>query len=385
MRPTMQILFFGIFFTILIAVSYYIYIRGLQAIPAGSGLRRAYTVVFWIVALSFMGGRILESTLPHILANPLIWIGSFWIAAMIYFLIAVLSLDLLRLVNHFLPFFPSAITGNYARAKLLLFAGVTGSVGLLLLAGHINALMPRVKELNLSIAKKAGNTKSLDIVAVSDIHLGTIVSRSRIDQIVRKINSLNPDLVLLAGDIVDADIAPVIKQNLGEAIRNIRSRMGAFAITGNHEYIGGVNEACAYLTEHNVTMLRDESVQVGDAVFLVGREDRSSTRFDGARRKTLHELMASVDKSYPVILLDHQPYGLEEAVAEGVDLQISGHTHAGQFWPFNHVVNSIYELPRGYKKIANTHFYVSTGAGTWGPPVRIGNRPEIVRIRLNFE
>jgi predicted MPP superfamily phosphohydrolase len=381
----MQVVFFGIIFIIMGLLSLYIFIRGLQSIPPDSSLRHVYSIIFWTVALSYMGGRMLENFLPSILADLLIWMGSFWIAAMLYFLMAVVSLDLLRLVNYFFPFFPSAVTDNYAQAKYITLASVTGLVGLLLLGGHINAVTPRVKNLDLSIAKKAGKMKSLNVVAISDVHLGTIVGRARFDQIVKKINSLDPDVVLLPGDIVDEDLIPVIKQNLGEALRNIKSRLGVFAITGNHEYIGGAEKACAYLVEHNITVLRDRIIKVGDSVILVGREDRISSRFGGRQRKALTELMAGVDKSYPIILLDHQPFGLEEAVAQGVDLQLSGHTHAGQLWPLNYIVDFIYDLPSGYAKVADTHFYVSNGAGTWGPPVRIGNRPEIVRIRLNFD
>ena len=95
--------------------------------------------------------------------------------------------------------------------------------------------------------------------------------------------------------------------------------------------------------------------------------------------------MAGIDKNYPIILMDHQPFGLNEAVAEGIDLQLSGHTHFGQLWPINYIVRAIYELAWGYKKIANTHFYVSDGVGTWGPPVRVGNRPEIVSIHITFQ
>jgi hypothetical protein len=132
-------------------------------------------------------------------------------------------------------------------------------------------------------------------------------------------------------------------------------------------------------------MLRDQSVKIADSFYLVGREDRSVGRFNGHLRKALPELMAAVDKKYPVILMDHQPFGLNEAVTESVDLQISGHTHYGQIWPLNYIVERIYELAWGYKKIAGTHFYVSNGVGTWGPPVRVGNRPEIINIRLNFQ
>jgi hypothetical protein len=387
MRPSAQVvIFFSIFFAVTLSISYYIYIRGLQSIPETSTLRHAYTIVFWIFALSLIAGRLTEPVLPSFVTDLLVWMGSFWIGAMLYFLIAVVSIDLLRAVNHFVPFFPSAITADYSRAKYITSAVVIAAVGLLLLGGHINSLLPRIKKLNIAIPRKSAKLTKLDIVAVSDVHLGTIVGRSRLDRIVDEINRLDPDLVLLLGDIVDEDLAPAIKQNLGEALRSIKSRFGVYASTGNHEFLGNhIDRACAYLLEHNVTMLRDQSTKIGDSFFLVGREDRSCATFLGYPRKPLWELMAAVDKAYPVILMDHQPFGLQEAVNEGVDLQLSGHTHYGQLWPVNYIVDGIYELAWGYKKIGVTHFYVSDGVGTWGPPVRIGNRPEIVQISVKFE
>ena len=380
-----RIIFFAIFFGVLGLISFYVFIRGLQSIPQDSSLRGAYIIAFWTIALSFMGGRLLESIWPSILSDLLVWMGSFWLAALLYFLLAVVALDFLRLVNHFLPIFPVAIADHYAQAKYIASASVIGIVSLLVLAGHINSLMPRLTTLNLSIAKKARGPKSLNIVAASDVHLGTIVGRSRVDHIVARINDLNPDLVLLPGDILDEDVARAMKQNIGEALRNIKARYGVYAVTGNHEYIGGVEEACAYLIEHNVVMLRDSVIKVGDSFYLVGREDRSKNWRGESRRKDLSEIMASVDKNFPVILMDHQPFGLEEGASNGADLQLSGHTHDGQLWPVSYIVHAIYELAMGYKLIGRTHVYVSNGVGTWGPPVRIGNRPEILQIRLNFE
>jgi predicted MPP superfamily phosphohydrolase len=380
------IIFISIFTLVTGLISFYIFIRGLQSIPPNSGMRNPFIIIFWTVALSFICGRLLEGVLPYFFTEFLVWIGSFWIAASLYFLLAVVTLDVLRLINHFIPFFPAAITTNYQQTKQIVGICVAGLVGSLLLAGYINALFPRVVTLNLPVARKASRLEQLNIVAVSDIHLGTIVGRSRIDRIVQRINNLDPDLVLLPGDIVDEDLAPVIKQNLGEALSAIKSRFGVFAATGNHEYIGGVEEACRYLVAHHITMLRDQTIQIADSVFLVGREDRSSNRFPGGHaRKELGELMSGVDKNYPVILMDHQPFGLGEAVAQNIDLQISGHTHDGQLWPVNYIVDRVYELPWGYKKLGSTHIYVSDGVGTWGPPVRVGNRPEIVNIRLKFE
>jgi len=118
---------------------------------------------------------------------------------------------------------------------------------------------------------------------------------------------------------------------------------------------------------------------------LAGREDRQRQSMTGKSRKPIAEILAGMDKEYPIILLDHQPFKLDESVQAGVDLQISGHTHHGQFWPLNLFTNAIYELSWGYEKRGNTSFYVSNGYGTWGPPVRIGNRPEIILIRLKNE
>jgi uncharacterized protein len=381
---TRVILFFAIFFTVYGLVNLYIFVRGWQALPQGPSFRILYTPVFLILALSFIGGRFLEKAWLSAVSDVLVWIGAFWIAAMLYFLLALLSLDLLRLINHWIPFFPSSITAHHSAAKQVAALVITGSVLVLLIAGHVNALSPRIKTLHLTVSKRIQNLERLTVVAVSDIHLGTLIGRKRLDTMVAKINALKPDLILLPGDIVDEDLAPVIKQNLGEALTRLESTWGVFAITGNHEYIGGVEEACAYLSEHGVTVVRDRVIPLGDKLFLVGREDRSMRRFTGKTRKPLQELMARVDKSRPVILMDHQPFELEEGETNGADLQISGHTHHGQLWPLNFITRRVYELSWGYKKKNHTHVYVSCGFGTWGPPVRLGNRPEIVNIRMSF-
>jgi uncharacterized protein len=382
---SMFFIFASVFVSVYGLINFYVFIRGFQVLAQGSTLRVVYTIVFWIVALCFFAGRTLENVWPSGFSQVLVWVGSFWIAAMVYFFFAVLLLDLLRLINRFISFFPEVITRNYPQAKTVAALVVIGLVAVILLGGYINSLIPRIRILDLVVQKSRGEMKTINIVAASDIHLGTIVGRKRFDRIVDKINELHPDVVLFPGDIVDEDLAPVVRQNLGEALKSIKPRFGVFAVTGNHEYIGGVEEACAYLAEHNVDMLRDRAVKVNDSFFLLGREDTSSERFANRERKPLAELMAGIDKDYPVILMDHQPVQLGESARDGVDLQLSGHTHNGQLWPFNYVVKALFEVACGYKKIDNTHVYVSSGVGTWGPPVRIGHRPEIVNIRLRVE
>ena len=378
------IIFFTVFFLLYGLINYYVFLRGWQAIPSDSPIRTPYAVVFWVVALSFIAGRFLERAAITPFSTAVVWVGSFWFAAFAYFALTALFIDILRLFNYIIPFFPSFITNNIARTKEVIAIGVCSLVAVALVVGYFNARNPRIRTLQLHISKEADSLQRLDIAVASDIHLGTIIGNGRLNDIVDKINGIHADLVLFPGDIVDEDLAPVIKQNLGETLCTIKAKYGVFAVTGNHEYIGGVEEACKYLTDHGIRVLRDEVVTVNGGISLIGREDRSISQFSGRKRKPLAELMANVDKRYPIILMDHQPIGLHEAVDQGADLQLSGHTHHGQIWPFGWITEAIYEVSWGYMKKGETHIYVSSGVGTWGPPVRLGNTPEIIHLQLTF-
>jgi predicted MPP superfamily phosphohydrolase len=385
MKKINFVIFFSIALSVYALINYYIFIREWEAGGFQSTWRTIYVAAFLLLSISFIAGRMLERVTLSWFSSTLVLLGSFWLAAMVYFLLFAFAIDIIRLLNFIVPFFPSFLTVNPERTKEVTSFVVIIVVTVIVLGGYINARTPIIKTLELSILKNGRTIKSLNIAVASDIHLGTIVCKSKLERIVEHINSLNPDLVLLPGDVVDEDIGPVIRNNLGETLRKIRSKYGVFAITGNHEYIGGVEPACRYLAEHGITMLRDASVKIGDGLYVVGREDISIRGFTGKTRKPLSELMAEVDKSYPVILMDHQPFRLAEAEANGVDLQLSGHTHHGQLWPFNFITKKVYELSWGYKKKGSTHYYVSCGVGTWGPPIRTGNRPEIINIKLQFE
>jgi predicted MPP superfamily phosphohydrolase len=269
--------------------------------------------------------------------------------------------------------------------KQIAAAAVAAAAAIAILAGYLNTLHPRINHLVIEVPKSAGGRKTLDIALVTDVHLGTIIKNAHLQKMVDMVNVLRPDLVLLCGDIVDEDLAPVIQNNLGELLCTIRSRFGTYAVTGNHEYIGGVERACRYLADHGVTVLRDRAVLIGGSMYLAGREDRSIGQFSGRRRLPLEEILKQVDVARPVILMDHQPFGLSEAAGRGIDLQVSGHTHHGQLWPFNYITGMIYELSRGHRLINGTNFFVSCGFGTWGPPARLGAVPEVVHIQLRFK
>lgn len=378
------LIFFSIVMLIYSLANFYIFIRGFQAIPAGSSLRPWFVIIFLVLAVSYIAGRFLERVWLGPVSDTLLWVGSFWLGAMTYFFLLVVLIDLLRFINHFIPFLPAFIRQNYAHYKMVLLGVSILLVGLIVLGGYINALIPKIKTVEINIPKPAGDMKSLTAVVMSDIHLGTIIGNGRLERIVNKANSLNPDVILLAGDILDEDLEPVIRQNAGETLKQLSAPLGVFGVMGNHEYIGGPEPAYRYLTGHGIKMLRDTAYKVNESFYLVGREDFQKNRFAGRERKTIESLMEQVDKAYPVIVIDHQPFHPEQAEKAGADLMISGHTHNGQIWPFNLITNAMYVVSYGYGKVGNMHMYVSGGVGTWGPPIRIGNRPEIVKLIINF-
>lgn len=380
---------FLIFFSIVLGVytlaSYYIFIRGLQALPAESNFRPYYAWLFWILASTYIAGRILENIHLSYFSDILVWTGSFWLGAMLYFFLLVLFFDLLRLSHHVIPWFPEFIVQNMSKTKQIVFWGSVVLVVLLIAGGHINTRFPKVRHLHIEIDKQAGNIKELNAVLMSDIHLGTIIGNGHFSRVVEKAMALEPDIILLAGDILDEDLAPVIRQNIGETLKQLQAPLGVYAVMGNHEHIGGEKAAMKYLESHGLQVLRDTVVMINDSFWLIGRDDRDKQRFTGRQRKPLETLMQHVDVSCPVILIDHQPFYLEKAASLGVALQVSGHTHHGQMWPLNYITRAMYTISHGYGKIDGMHAYVSNGVGTWGPPVRIGNRPEIVNIKISFK
>lgn len=382
MKLSQQLIFFGIVFSVYGLINFYILRRGLSVIPESFKNLFLITVIF--SAVSFIAGRFLERVWISFLSDMLIYIGSLWMGIVIYLFLSLLIIDLFRFINYLIPFFPSFITINIEKTKrvtaLVVFILVTVTV----VGGYINSKMIVTKTYNLKIKKHAGELKTLNVVMASDLHLGTILGKSFLNNVVNKINKLKPDVILLAGDIIDEDIAAVLKNGVGDELVRLNSKYGVYAVTGNHEYIGGVEAAVKYLTTHGVTVLRDSTLLIDNSFYIVGREDRSSRQFWGKQRKSLKELTSDVDKSFPVITMDHQPFGLNEAFESGIDLQLSGHTHNGQLWPFNYIVEKIYDISWGYKINGNTRYYVSCGVGGWGPPIRTGSRPEIINFKIKF-
>jgi predicted MPP superfamily phosphohydrolase len=269
--------------------------------------------------------------------------------------------------------------------KLIFLGFIIILVSSFILGGFFNARQPEIQNVNIEIARPIEKPQSIHAVMISDVHLSSLIGRKHFARIVSIIKTIQPDIVFIAGDLVDGDLNAVIRKNSLAEIKSLSPPMGIYAVTGNHEFIGGAEKAVDYIEQYNVKFLRDTAILIDSSFYLIGREDIEKNRFQNNKRKSLNELMNYTDKTHPLILLDHQPVAARQSAQAGIDLQFSGHTHNGQLWPLNYITSAMFENSYGYQKIQNMQMYTSSGAGTWGPPVRIGTQPEIVNARILFK
>lgn len=227
------------------------------------------------------------------------------------------------------------------------------------------------------LTTKKTMTKDLKIVMLSDLHLGYHNRRTEFSKWVDVINAEHPDLILFGGDIVDISVRPLIEEKVSEEFRRFNAPL--YACLGNHEYFSGKLQAKKFYREAGITLLCDSVVKLQD-VTIIGRDDRSNPH-----RKPLASLMQEIDKNDYLILLDHQPYHLEEAEDEQIDFQFSGHTHHGQVWPISWITEALYEDAFGPLTKGQTQYYVSSGMGIWGGKFRIGTRSEYVVVTISHQ
>ena len=379
------IVFFAVVFTAYFSIQTYLFVRGWRALECHRGWRSAYAVVFWFAALAFVAGRNLENASVTPLSTALVWIGAFWFALMYYLFLGALALDLGAGVLRRLRLLPASWMNNPAKVRFRAAVALVAASAVVVAWGHWNALHPEIVRMDISLPATEGSPSQVRAVVASDWHLGTLVTRKRVRGWVEMINALRPDFILLPGDIIDEDLPPVIENNLGESLRDLRAPLGVYAVTGNHEYIGGAEAAVRYLEDHGVRVLRDEAVPVaGGAFWLAGREDAGIGHFGGGGRAPLRTILRDVPSGAPVVVMDHRPGALDEANAAGAAVQVSGHTHDGQLWPNRFLVRALLGVTSGPAMAGAMPAYILPGLGTWGPPVRVGNRPQILVLTLNF-
>jgi predicted MPP superfamily phosphohydrolase len=240
-----------------------------------------------------------------------------------------------------------------------------------------------VKEVAVQLARLSPRHTGTTIVQLTDLHVGPTIGRAFIEDIVRRTNALKPDVVAITGDLVDGSV-----ERLRDAVAplgELRATHGVYFVTGNHEYFSGADPWLAELEGLGIRVLRNERVSIGEGTEgfdIAGVHDYGAARLDPTARPDLGRALSGRDPARPVVLLAHQPRAVVEAAKHGVDLQLSGHTHGGQIWPFTYFVKLQQPYVAGLHQHGLTQIYVSPGTGYWGPPMRLGTRAEITRLTL---
>lgn len=301
---------------------------------------------------------------PMAVSKFLYELGNSSIFITLYLAMVFIILDIGR-IAHLIP-------------KSFMFGSRLGTASILILVvaifiyGYFNYERKERVQLNVETAKPL--KRPLRVVMMSDLHLGYHNTRADFHKWVSDIMAENADLILIAGDVIDGSIRALLEQDMVTEFR--RLKVPVYACLGNHEYYSGRKEAIQFYKDAGIHLLVDEAEKVelrGDTILLIGRDDRVNEN-----RKSVKELLSGFSNNRYVILLDHQPYHLEEAEQAGVDFQLSGHTHYGQVWPISWIEEAIYEKAFGALKKGDTQYYISSGIGIWGAKFRIGTRSEYV-------
>lgn len=313
-------------------------------------------------ALEFVGFTPLMNRLPLDIASAIYNIGNKTLIILFYLMMTFLLLDLGRLL-HIVP-------RTMLHDNLPTSIGIAFLMSALFVCAGIHYRHKQRVAIDLDSNGRIG--QPLTLVMASDLHIGYHNRRSDLARWVDLINAEKPDLVLIAGDIIDYSFRPVIEEDMAAEFRRIKAPV--YACLGNHEYIAGEPDAEKFYSDAGINLLIDTAVTLND-ITIIGRDDRSNRN-----RKRLDDF--NINDSNYTILLDHQPYHLEEAEQCGIDFQLSGHTHRGQVWPLSWITDMLYECSWGSHQRGTTSYYVSSGLGIWGAKYRIGTQSEYVVAKI---
>ena len=368
--------FFFVFLSLYGVINVYLGSWLFRALASSRALRPALAL-FVLLVVAYPAGLLLSRGFPGSLASALLSLGNVYLAFMATAFVLALFADAGLLLARLFGVRPQAeLLRRAVMAATVLIVAVTA-------AGAVVARSPQVRRIDIELPRLDGTGEEMTVAFASDLHAGAVIHNGRLQEMVDLIGGLDADLILLGGDLVDRSVTEAVEEDLAGELSRLRAPLGVFAVAGNHEYYAGLEPATAYIEEGGVTVLLDEAVVIADRVLVVGRHDVQAPRF-GHERRPLADLIVPHDGRLPVIVVDHTPRDLDEAAKAGVALQLSGHTHRGQLWPFNFVTAALFEIAYGLGRKGDTHVYVSSGLGTWGPPVRTSGRPEVVLFRLRF-
>jgi uncharacterized protein len=372
-------LFLLIFFLLYGGLHFFFFLRIRAAFAPGAAVQAVLVMLLLLGLTAPVIVRASERFGIEILARFVSWTGYVWMAIVLLFFSAALLLDLYRLLAHAAGFFlPMDVTGFLPTARKLFLLPL--SVALIITGyGFFEARQIRMERIEIRSAKLPKTMERIRIVQISDVHVGVLVRGERLAEMLRMVREASPDLVVATGDLVDGQL-----NSMAEAaaqLRGIRPRYGKFAVTGNHEFYAGLDDAIEFIRGSEFTLLRGEVATVAGAIDLAGVDDPTIRHVSPRGGLSDREVLSGGSGRF-AILLKHQP-SVEKDAPGAFDLQLSGHTHQGQIFPFSLITRRFFPFHSGNYRLANDALlHVSRGTGTWGPPIRFLSPPEITVIDL---
>lgn len=328
-----------------------------------------------LICNAFIITRIIEKSMSYQIPDGIVFITDIILALFIYIFIFYLLVDIIKI---FLRFFKISYINHYIQ-------GIT-AVSLsciIVILGFLNSHITKIKEYNITLNKTVYSP--FKIAALADIHIGSDMSPARLYKEIHTINELKPDIVFIAGDIIDNNINDFTIEYI-ENFKKLEAPLGVYVVFGNHEYYSGMkNDILNRFNKAGFKTLIDNVTYIPEKEFyIIGRDSLRHTHSTGSERLSIETLYNQIDdKTKPIIILDHIPLSSQDGRKINADIQISGHTHDGQFFPVNLIVKKMYELSHGMKNYNGFHFFVTSGLGLWGPPVRVGTDSEILLINVS--
>lgn len=371
------VVFLSVVLTISISLHAYAGSRIASLFPTDSWLARSVWIAVWTLFATLVTGMFLSrAALPHFAAKAVVVTGFVWMGVLFLLFAASLAGDLAGGLARLVQVVTGAETAALVRIVRI---GLLGMVPLAAAYGIRQALRPpAIHEIEVRIPGLPKEWESTRIAHLTDTHVGPILGRAWVEDLVRRVDSAKPDIVVHTGDMVDGPVARL--RDALEPLSRLHGREGTFFVTGNHEGYSGISSWCEQMRTWGWDVLTNESrilSRDGAQLAIVGVTDAHEGAMHGGISPDVGKAVAGLSDSIPRILLAHQPSQVFQAQGHGIGLQLSGHTHGGQIWPFHFLVRLQQPMVAGFARIGDVLVFTSRGAGFWGPPLRVGAPPEV--------
>ena len=333
----------------------------------------------WLVGIavflwaSFILGQFLGHSGVAVIARPLEFLGANWLGVLFLMLSCLLAAEVITGFGFFLPRHSPAVRGG-----ALLAAGILSVIALVQ-----GFRPPVVRDYEVRLADLPPDAEGTVIVAISDLHLGSLLGERWLGERVEQVQALHPDALVLVGDIIEGHGQLEIERRMVPVLRRFSAPLGVWAVTGNHESHGDVEAAARIFQEAGIYLLRNTWKKARPGIIIAGVDDPSDLRESPRDPERIANALTGRPEGAVTIFLSHRPEEAEKAAAAGAHLMLSAHTHDGQIWPFNYIVRAVYPFMAGRYEVKGMPIIVCRGTGTWGPRMRLWRPSEVLRITLH--